>query len=489
MLSKNIITYGCRLNIYESEVMQKHLEKANLKNYILFNSCSVTNEAKKKVIDDIRKFKKKYPNKKIIVTGCASQIDSKTFLSMSEVDHVIGNKEKMEFETFLKISNEKIANKISDIMELKTIAPQFIESFENHSRAFIQIQNGCDHRCTFCTIPYGRGNSRSLPINNIIEQIKMLNEKGFNEIILTGVGNDNDIKTLPIIEGQLPVEISKRALNAVSLSGEDVVIFDTAGRTQIDQQMMMELKQLENEIQPHEIVLVADSLTGQDAVNIAQEFQKTVNLSSIILTRIDGDGKGGAALSMKAVTGCPIKFLATGEKIDQLEAFHPDRIANRILGMGDVVSLVEKVAEDLEQEKIEKIEEDIKKGSFTFDTYLQQIRQMKKVGGMSGVLSMMPGVSKMKKQIDESNLDESLLSKQEAIILSMTQKERDNPKIIGGSRKKRIANGSGTDISMVNKLLKQHKMMTNVMKKMSKGGRGALQGLDGIPPDLLNNLK
>ena len=303
------------------------------------------------------------------------------------------------------------------------------------------------------------------------------------------LGNDNDIKTLPIIEGQLPVEISKRALNAVSLSGEDVVIFDTAGRTQIDQQMMMELKQLENEIQPHEIILVADSLTGQDAVNIAQEFQKTVNLSSIILTRIDGDGKGGAALSMKAVTGCPIKFLATGEKIDQLEAFHPDRIANRILGMGDVVSLVEKVAEDLEQEKIEKIEEDIKKGSFTFDTYLQQIRQMKKAGGMSGVLSMMPGVSKMKKQIDESNLDESLLNKQEAIILSMTQKERDNPKIIGGSRKKRIANGSGADISMVNKLLKQHKMMTNVMKKMSKGGRGALQGLDGIPPDLLNNLK
>jgi len=303
------------------------------------------------------------------------------------------------------------------------------------------------------------------------------------------LGTDNDIKTLPIMDGQLPIEISKRALNAVSLSGEDVVIFDTAGRTQIDQQMMMELRQLENEIQPHEIILVADSLTGQDAVNIALEFQKTVNLSSIILTRIDGDGKGGAALSMKAVTGCPIKFLATGEKIDQLETFHPDRIANRILGMGDVVSLVEKVAEDLEQEKIEKIEEDLKKGSFTFDTYLQQIRQMKKVGGMSGVLSMMPGVSKIKKQIDESNLDESLLNKQEAIILSMTQNERDNPKIIGGSRKKRIANGSGADISMVNKLLKQHKMMTNVMKKMSKGGRGALQGLDGIPPDFLNNLK
>ena len=303
------------------------------------------------------------------------------------------------------------------------------------------------------------------------------------------LGNDNQIKTLPIMEGQLPLEISKRALNVVSLSGEDVVIFDTAGRNQIDQQMMMELKQLENEVQPHEIILVADSLTGQDAVNIAKEFKNTINLSSIILTRIDGDGKGGAALSMKAVTGCPIKFLANGEKIDQLEAFHPDRIANRILGMGDVVSLVEKVAEDLEQEKINKIEDDLKKGSFTFDAYLQQIRQMKKVGGMNGVLSMMPGVSKMKKKIDESNLDEGLLNKQEAIILAMTPNERDNPKIIGGSRKKRIANGSGTDISIVNKLLKQHKMMTNVMKKMSKGGRGALQGLDGIPPELLNNLK
>tara|TARA_B100001027_G_scaffold59487_1_gene40158 strand:- start:1665 stop:3026 length:1362 start_codon:yes stop_codon:yes gene_type:complete len=303
------------------------------------------------------------------------------------------------------------------------------------------------------------------------------------------LGNDNQIKTLPIMEGQLPLEISKRALNVVSLSGEDVVIFDTAGRNQIDQQMMMELKQLENEVQPHEIILVADSLTGQDAVNIAKEFKNTINLSSIILTRIDGDGKGGAALSMKAVTGCPIKFLANGEKIDQLEAFHPDRIANRILGMGDVVSLVEKVAEDLEQEKINKIEDDLKKGSFTFDAYLQQIRQMKKVGGMNNVLSMMPGVSKMKKKIDESNLDEGLLNKQEAIILAMTPNERDNPKIIGGSRKKRIANGSGTDISIVNKLLKQHKMMTNVMKKMSKGGRGALQGLDGIPPELLNNLK
>ena len=291
------------------------------------------------------------------------------------------------------------------------------------------------------------------------------------------------------MDGQFPLEISKRAINAASLSGEDVIIFDTAGRTQIDQQMMMELKQLESDIQPSEIILVADSLTGQDAVNIASEFKKTVSLSSIILTRIDGDGKGGAALSMKSITGCPIKFLGTGEGIDEMEVFHPDRIANRILGMGDVVSLVEKVSEGLEKEKIEELEENFKKGSFTFSDYLKQIQQMKKAGGMSGVLSMLPGVSKIKKQMEDSDLDESLLAKQEAIILSMTEKERDNPRVIDGSRKKRIANGSGTDISMVNKLLKQHKMMTTMMKKMSKGGRGALEGMDNIPPELFNNLK
>jgi len=303
------------------------------------------------------------------------------------------------------------------------------------------------------------------------------------------LGDSNSIKTLPIIEGQFPLEISKRAINAASLSGEDVIIFDTAGRTQIDQQMMMELKQLENDIQPTEIILVADSLTGQDAVNIATEFKKTVSLSSIILTRIDGDGKGGAALSMKSVTGCPIKFLGTGEGIDEIEVFHPDRIANRILGMGDVVSLVEKVSEGLEKEKIDELEENFKKGTFTFGDYLKQIRQMKKAGGMSGVLSMLPGVSKIKKQMEDSDLDESLLGKQEAIILSMTEKERDNPRVIDGSRKKRIANGSGTDISMVNKLLKQHKMMTTMMKKMSKGGRSALEGMNNIPPEFLNNLK
>ncbi len=187
MKEKNIYTYGCRLNIYESEIIQKHMNQVGLKNFILFNSCSVTNEAKKKVIDDIKKVKKNNPDKLIIVTGCASQIDAETFKNMSEVDFLIGNKEKMELSTFEEIAGKKKLEKISDIMTVKNIAPQLIDSFQNHSRAFIQIQNGCDHRCTFCTIPYGRGNSRSLPIPKIIEQIDLLNEKGFKEIVLTGV--------------------------------------------------------------------------------------------------------------------------------------------------------------------------------------------------------------------------------------------------------------------------------------------------------------
>jgi len=246
MPNKNIITYGCRLNIYESEVIQKHLEKAKLQDYILFNSCSVTNEAKKKVIDDIKKYKKKYPQKKIIVTGCASQIDSETFLNMKEVEHVIGNKEKMEFETFLKISSDKIKNKVSDIMELKSIAPQFLESFENHSRAFIQIQNGCDHRCTFCTIPYGRGNSRSLPIESIIEQINVLNEKGFNEIVLTGVdltsyGPDlNEKANLgKLIEAILK---NNKELKRLRLSSLDSIEIDS---------LLFEILSSEKRIMPH----------------------------------------------------------------------------------------------------------------------------------------------------------------------------------------------------------------------------------------------
>jgi len=305
---------------------------------------------------------------------------------------------------------------------------------------------------------------------------------------LRSLGEQNDILTLPIIEGQLPEDICRRAVSAANLNGAEIILFDTAGRTQIDLQMMSEIKQIESIINPTEVFLVADSLTGQVAAEVAKEFKNTVNVTGIVLTRADGDARGGAALSMKYVSQVPIKFLGVGEKIENLEVFHPDRIANRILGMGDIVSLVEKAAEDLGEENIKKAEENLKKGQFSMEDYLTQLRQMKKMGGIEGIMSFMPGVSKMKSQMDASGIDESVITKNEAIILSMTKKERGNPKIIDGSRKKRIANGSGTDAATINKLLKQFKMMSEMMKKMSKGN---LKGMSdkGISPELLNQLK
>ena len=303
------------------------------------------------------------------------------------------------------------------------------------------------------------------------EQLKVLCEK-------------NQLNVLPIIKDQLPADIAQRAINAANLAGSDIIIFDTAGRTQIDLNMMSEIKNIKAVVKPVETMLVADSLTGQIAVKLASEFDKAVQLTSIVLTRVDGDGRGGAALSMKQITGKPIKFMGVGEKIDDLESFHPDRLANRILGMGDIVSLVEKASQDLDEEKIKLTEEKIKKGYFTFDDYLMQLRQMKKMGGMEGVLSLLPGVSKAKEQMENANVDEKLLSTNEAIILSMTKKERENPDIISGSRRKRISLGSGTDAQTLNKLLKQFKIMSKMMKKMSKGGPKG-----GLPTELFNQLK
>ena len=305
---------------------------------------------------------------------------------------------------------------------------------------------------------------------------------------LKSLGEQNNIATLPVIEGQLPADICRRAVSAANLSGTEVILFDTAGRTQIDLQMMSEIKQIESIIKPAETFLVADSLTGQVAAEVAKEFKNTVNLTGIILTRADGDARGGAAVSMKYVSDVPIKFLGIGEKIENIEVFHPDRIANRILGMGDVVSLVEKAAQDLGEANIKKAEENLKKGQFSMEDYLTQLRQMKKMGGIEGVMSFMPGVSKVKSQMDAAGIDEKIITQNEAIILSMTKKERQDPKIINGSRKKRIANGSGTDAATINKLLKQFKMMSEMMKKMSKGN---LKGMTdkGIPPELFNQLK
>ena len=305
------------------------------------------------------------------------------------------------------------------------------------------------------------------------EQLKLLAEK-------------NEIQCLPIIENQLPADISKRALNAANLNGSDIIIFDTAGRTQIDLPMMSEIKQIKNLTNPTETILVADSLTGQIAANVAKEFNTAVNISSIILTRVDGDARGGAALSMKHVTGKPIKYIGVGEKLSDFELFHPDRLVNRILGMGDVVSLVEKAAQDLSEEKIKETEEELKKGIFTMDSYLSQLRQMKKMGGLEGVMSMLPGINKMKDKMDQANIDERMLIENEAIILSMTKKEKENPKVISGSRRKRISKGAGVDVSKINKLLKQFKMMSDMMKKASQGKK-IPSGV--IPDEMLNQLK
>jgi signal recognition particle subunit SRP54 len=297
------------------------------------------------------------------------------------------------------------------------------------------------------------------------------------------LGEQAEIATLPIIPGQMPIDIARRAIEAGKLGGYDVVMLDTAGRLHVDEALMAELEAVRSISAPQETLLVADSLTGQDAVNVATEFNKRMNLTGIVLTRVDGDGRGGAALSMRAVTGCPIKLIGVGEKLDELEGFHPDRIASRILGMGDVVSLVEKAAETIEVEEAEKLAAKMKKGTFDLQDMSTQLGQLRKLGGMEGVLSMLPGMGKMKSQVDAANIDEKMITRQQAIISSMTPKERTHPKLVAASRKRRIAAGSGTTVQDVNRLLKQHKQMAQMMKKMSKMGKKGLMrnGMPGMP--------
>jgi signal recognition particle subunit SRP54 len=302
------------------------------------------------------------------------------------------------------------------------------------------------------------------------------------------LGEQAGIATLPVMAGQGPLDIARRAMASAKVGGYDAVILDTAGRQHVDEQLMGEVAGVKQLVNPHETLLVADSLTGQDAVNIAKAFNERVQISGIILTRVDGDARGGAALSMRSVTGAPIKFLGSGEKLDALEPFHPDRIASRILDMGDVVSLVEKASETLDRQEAEKIAAKMKKGQFDMNDLASQLNQMKKLGGMKGVLGMLPGVGKIKGQLDAAGLDDRILTRQGAIIQSMTRKERAQPDIINGSRRKRIAAGAGVEVSEVNKLLKMHRQMADMMKKMGKGGRmpalppgmGGMTG--GLPP-------
>src|SRR3954464_3137103 len=305
------------------------------------------------------------------------------------------------------------------------------------------------------------------------------------------LGEQAGVAPLRVVAGQDPLTIARRAMASAKVGGYDVVILDTAGRQSIDEQLMSEVAAIKQATNPHETILVADALTGQDAVTIAKNFNDRVSLSGIILTRVDGDARGGAALSMRSVTGAPIKFLGAGEKLDALEAFHPDRVAARILDMGDVVSLVEKAAETLDKAEAEKLAAKMKKGQFDMNDLMSQLGQMKKLGGMKGVLSMLPGVGKIQNQLDAAGIDDKILTRQEAIIKSMTRQERGDPDMINGSRRKLIAAGAGVEVSEVNKLLKMHRQMADMMKKMGKGGRmpqmpGGMGGMfgGGAPPGI-----
>jgi len=293
-----------------------------------------------------------------------------------------------------------------------------------------------------------------------------------------------EVASLPIVAGQQPVDIANRAMQAARLGGYDVIVLDTAGRLHVDEALMAELTAVQAATMPVETLLVADALTGQDAVTIAATFKQRANITGIMLTRIDGDGRGGAALSMRSVTGCPIKLVGTGENLEALEAFHPDRIASRILGMGDVVSLVEKAAETIEQDEAEKLAAKVAKGKFDLDDLAAQLRQVRRMGGMEGLMGMLPGIAKVKKQMAGANVDEKMIGRQEAIISSMTPKERRNAKLLNGSRKRRIASGSGTTVQDVNRLLKQFKDMNLMMKRVKKMGKKGMMhhGMAGMMP-------
>ncbi len=303
-----------------------------------------------------------------------------------------------------------------------------------------------------------------------------------------------DVTILPKLENQMPIDIVSRAKQFAELQEIDCVLYDTAGRMNVEEGLMSELSLLEKEINPLETILVLDSLTGQEAVNVASDFAKAINITGSILTRIDGDARGGAALSMKYITDCPIKFMGVGEQVEDLEKFHPERIANRILGMGDIVTLVEKAAETVDQEDAEEMAKKLQKGEFDLDDLLSQIRQMKKMGGISGMMKFIPGLSNLSDKIPQNTNPDNSIAQQEAIILSMTKYERSKPKIINGSRKKRIAAGSGTSVSEINKILKQHRKMSDMMKKLSRKGGGSIdpnmlagQLGSGMPSDFFKN--
>jgi signal recognition particle subunit SRP54 len=305
---------------------------------------------------------------------------------------------------------------------------------------------------------------------------------------LAMLGQQIGVDTLPIVPGQKPVDIARRAKQQATMGGYDVYMLDTAGRLQIDEVLMKEVEDVHDVVNPRETLLVVDGLTGQVAVEVAEEFDAKIGISGVVLTRMDGDGRGGAALSMRAVTGKPIRFVGLGEKMDALETFEPDRIAGRILGMGDIVSLVEKAQETIEAEQAERMMKRMAKGMFNMNDLKMQLEQMMKMGGMEGVMGMMPGMGKMSKQMAAAGMDDKVIKRQIALIQSMTKKERANPALLQASRKKRIAAGAGLEVSDLNKLLKMQRQMADMMKKLGKGKGGimkqamkAMMGKGGLP--------
>ena len=299
------------------------------------------------------------------------------------------------------------------------------------------------------------------------------------------LGEQTGVPTLPIVPLEMPLAITRRALEQARREGFDVLILDTAGRLSIDEELMKEVADISALAKPKETLLVADAMTGQDAVNVARAFNERLAVTGIVLTRVDGDSRGGAALSMRAVTGRPVKLIGVGEKFDALEPFHPDRIASRILGMGDIVSLVERAAETIDKEDADRLAARVRKGQFDMDDLLNQLRQLRKMGGLSGLMGMLPGAMQAKAAMSKAKIDEGQLKRQEAVILAMTPKERRNPDVIHASRKKRIAKGSGVQVQDVNKLLKQHADMLKMMKRVNKlGEKGFMRGLGGMmqPP-------
>jgi signal recognition particle subunit SRP54 len=297
------------------------------------------------------------------------------------------------------------------------------------------------------------------------------------------LGQQTGVPTLPIVPLEMPLAITRRALETARREGFDVLILDTAGRLSIDEELMKEVADISDLAKPKETLLVADAMTGQDAVNVAKAFNDRLAVTGIVLTRVDGDARGGAALSMRAVTGRPVKLIGVGEKFDALEPFHPDRIAGRILGMGDIVSLVERAAETIDKEDAEKLAAKVRKGQFDMDDLLSQLRQLRKMGGLSGLMGMLPGAMQAKAAMSKAKIDEKQLKRQEAVILAMTPKERRNPDLIHASRKKRIAKGSGVQVQDVNKLLKQHADMLKMMKRVNKlGEKGFMRSLGGMTP-------